>query len=105
MRFEFDDPSLEDLAYNPSARSPWPDETLDLYLRRLQQIDAVHTPDDLLAAVALDVRRVPRGDAEVLSLRIDGGHRLVVRLVKQEGEWTVLVLEVRAEHRGSTRGA
>ena len=105
MRFEFDDPSLEDLAYNASARSTWPDETLDLYSRRLQQIDSVHALDDLLAAVALDVRRVPRGEAEMLSLRIDGGHRLVVQLVKQEGEWTILVLEVRAEPRGSARGA
>jgi plasmid maintenance system killer protein len=105
MRFEFDDPFLEDLAYDPDARSPWPEATLDLYLRRLQQIDSAHGLDDLLAAAALDAREVQGDDAKVLLLRIDDGHRLVVRTVKQESKRFILVLEVRAEARGSARGA
>lgn len=105
MRFEFDDPFLEALACDPAARSPWPDAVLGLYLRRLQQIDSAHVLDDLLAAAALDVQRVPRDGAVVLSLRIDDEHRLVVQMVKHESESAVLVLEVRAEAGRSARGA
>lgn len=105
MRFEFDDPFLEALAYDPGARAPWSDATVDLYLRRLQQIDSAHVLEDLLAAAALDARQVPRDDALVLSLRIDDEHRLVVQMVKQESKVSVLVLEVRAGSRGSARDA
>jgi len=97
MRFEFDNRSLEDLAYNHGAQSPWPAATLDLYLRRLQQIGAARTLDDLLAAAALDVRREPRRGADALSLRITDGYRLIVKLMQQEGERTFLVLDVDAE--------
>lgn len=105
MRFEFDDPFLEALAYDPGASAPWSDLTVDLYLRRLQQIDSAHVLEDLLEAAALDARQVPRDDALVLSLRIDDEHRLVVQMVKQESKVAALVLEVRAESGGSARGA
>ena len=81
------------------------DATVDLYLRRLQQIDSAHVLEDLLAAAALDARQVPPGDGMVLSLRIDDEHRLVVQMVKQESKVAVLVLEVRAESGGFARGA
>lgn len=95
MWLEFEDEDLENLAYTPGYRTKrWPPEVSRAYQRRIQQLRAATSEQDLRALKSLHLEKL-KGDTwqGCSSIRINKKYRLIPRFVTRDHERVTVVID------------
>jgi proteic killer suppression protein len=80
MRVEYEEEDLRGLAYDPCHRtSRWAPNVTKAYRRRIQQLHAAVTEQDLRALKSLHLEKLKGDRAGTWSIRIDMQYRLILR--------------------------
>ncbi|MXN63205.1 plasmid maintenance system killer protein [Bacillus sp. BGMRC0062] len=95
MKLEFEDEDLENLAYVPGYRTRrWPSEVSEGYQRRIQDLQAATSEQDLRARKALHLEKLKGKQwPGCHSIRINIKYRLIVRFIAEDDERVTVVID------------
>lgn len=94
MQVDYEDEDLRSLAYEPDHRtSRWAPNVTKAYRRRIQQLHAAATDQDLRALKSLHLEKLKGDRAGTWSVRIDTQYRLILRFQTQDGGRLAIVVE------------
>ncbi len=80
MQVDYEDEDLELLSYVPThTTSRWPQHVTRAYRRRIQQMEAVISEQNLRALKALHFEQLKDGRNSLYSIRIEMPYRLIFR--------------------------
>lgn len=94
MRVEYEDEDVRSLAYDPRHRtSRWSPNVMRAFRRRIQQLDAAVTEQDLRALKSLHLEKLKGDRSGTWSIQIDLQYRLILRFETSDDGRVVIVVE------------
>lgn len=94
MQVDYEDEDLRRLAYEPDHRTTrWAPNVTKAYRRRIQQLHAAVTDQDLRALKSLHLEKLKGDRAGTWSIRIDTQYRLILRFQTQDGGRIAIVVK------------
>lgn len=96
MLLEFEDDDLQNLAYDPAHRTKrWPPEVTPVYRRRIQQLRAARSEQDLrmLRSLHLELLKGNRWPPGSRSIRINKKYRLILHFRSDGDERVAVVID------------
>lgn len=98
MEVEFGDDDLERLEVEPSFTAGFGAEIVKAYRRRLQQIRAAPDERDFYRLKSLHFEKLKGGKADFRSMRLNDQWRLILRIIQDGDEKTVVIVRIEDYH-------
>ena len=99
MEFRFSDRKLEKLYTEGADAHKYPEGVVDAFLRRVRRIDAAKDERDLRVPASVHFEKLKGDRAGSCSMRLSDRWRLILRIVVEEGQKTVVIDEI-TQHYG-----